>query len=434
MDEFTRRGVLRAVGAAGAVGTVAVAGCLDASADGSPKGDDGIDKDDDYDEIAWRYDTGGSVETVRDGILYGQEDFVDGTGGVLALDAATGEPEWRFGRTGGYSSYTAPVVDEFVYTGYGDDAIGSGSGSVYALDDDGTERWTGETGSVYHRPRLADGLLVVGSDDGAVRGFDRDSGDERWTVSVEGEDAGEPAPTSPTVETVADGVAYVTDDETLYAFDLANGDERWRYDAENRLSSLTVTDTVYFTTRDCVGAISVDGTERWTIELDSVKRLRAVVRGTVFVVRGDDLFAIDAADGTERWSDEPDAGADTDRTIRIAAGAETDGDERIYIASDADSDSDPATLRALALDGDERWSTALGDVKESTKPEAKTETEPRSISTADGSVYVVTADAIHRYAFGGENHSAVPIADIWSHAVGELAYVGTRDAVYGLRF
>jgi hypothetical protein len=91
------------------------AGCLTTADDGS---DSGVADDGDSDADG---DTGGSgVETV-------EPDWVYDTGGVLALDAATCDREWVYGKTGGYSAYTPPVV-------VGDEMYAGSSGRVMALD------------------------------------------------------------------------------------------------------------------------------------------------------------------------------------------------------------------------------------------------------------------------------------------------------------
>ena len=70
---------------------------------------------------------------------------------------------------------------------------------------------------------IADGVVYVGTTDGAVRGLDLATGDDRWSWQ------GDPT-LSVRVDLVADGVVYANpNDGLLLAISTADGSERWRF-------------------------------------------------------------------------------------------------------------------------------------------------------------------------------------------------------------
>lgn len=155
--------------------------------------------------------------------------YVDGNSGALqALDAATGEPVWRYECA--TPLYTAPAAgpDGVVYLPEGEalvalDAsgeelwkaplsarpgepavspdgetvfVGDASGTVLALDaDTGALTWRVSAGGpVRHAPALADGVLAVTSGDHTVALVDADRGLLQGQVEVDGYASGSPVP------------------------------------------------------------------------------------------------------------------------------------------------------------------------------------------------------------------------------------------------
>ncbi|MFP9193655.1 hypothetical protein ACLI4Q_18705 [Natrialbaceae archaeon A-CW1-1] len=108
MNRVTRRSVL-------GIGTTTLlasaAGCLSRD-DGTSNSGSPADGSDDDDENGgsfanasdpWTYETSVFLETVAEGLVLGQEDFREGTGGLVALDVDTGEHRWGYGESGGYT-------------------------------------------------------------------------------------------------------------------------------------------------------------------------------------------------------------------------------------------------------------------------------------------------------------------------------------------
>jgi len=417
--ELGRRSFLAASG----VLVVGAAGCVtgdgdsgssdDGSADGSPAGNDGSGDDgangnangtvDDRNgegirtaDPEWRYGTGGSVAAVEDGVVYGIEGFPDGSGGVVALDAATGEHLWGYGETGGYSSYTPPVVDGAVYVGYGDDAIGSGSGHVAAIADDGTERWRRETGSVYAPPVPHCDGLYVGSDDRRIYRLDAETGEVAWS-----HDVGPPTGRAEvSVAAVQDGMVYATTEDRLLALDASDGTERWiARPGGGRIRSVRAGEQVYAATRERVAALE-SGELQWTSNRTGGSIL-AVRDGTVYASDGFQFAALDAASGKERW------GLETDDRHAVGVG-----------------DAGPAVgvreVRALDSAGETRWQRSLDG------------SPIEFLGLSADAIYASTHASVFRLDGSGEILAESPVGSLRDLLVADRAYAATDDQLLAL--
>lgn len=382
-----RRTVLRAVGAAGLAGLSATSGCLGAL-DGA-FGRDGP---------GWRHGVGGWVDAVESGLVLGREvtddrgvfDLGGGDGSVFALDAATGEREWSYGETGAYSFYTAPTVDGGIFFGLGDDAGGSGNGAVYALDVDGTERWTRDVGSVYHPPRVADGVVYAGSDDYVVRAFDAEDGEVLWSADGFGDD--------PEVVGVADAVIVAAGG--LIGLDPDDGHVRWRCDVPGVPHMATLADGVAYAASESLVAVR-DGERLWQADVDGV--LGTVAAGHVFARAPNRAVAVDAANGEVAWRSER-----TDLWFAVGGGT-------LYVAGDRLSAVDVGNWT-------EHWSRPLGGSR------------ARRVATDAGGrvAYVATEDeTVHAFATDGERDWQRTVdSPVESAFVEDRLYLGTRESLY----
>jgi PQQ-dependent dehydrogenase (methanol/ethanol family) len=127
--------------------------------------------------------SGGSMEAapiVVNGVMY----IPTGTGGVLALDAATGAIKWRYQSSGrGGTNRGVAVGDGKVFSS-------GGGNTLVALDQEtGELTWTakvGDRGTTVAPAVYYDGLVYMGTSggEGGVRGyfaaFDAKSGKEKW--------------------------------------------------------------------------------------------------------------------------------------------------------------------------------------------------------------------------------------------------------------
>lgn len=422
-----RRALLAATGTA----AVGLAGCLDRLGDdddsgnpddsdgpdtpeGTATGDDTEDTDDQADSDApadaeWSHGVGGSVNAVAAGRVFFIETFGDDTGGdgaFAALDAETGEHSWSYGSSHGYSAFTDPAVADALYVGYGDDAIGSGSGELYALEFDGTERWTFDTGSVYDRPRLREGTVYVGSDDGVIRAIDADEGTLEWRFEVATDESG--GPPDPSVLAVDDDAVYVGGEE-LVALDRSDGEERWRFgDEDASIRTAFVHDGVaYVRDWDTVSAV-VDGEAEWSRTFDPRPHLNVTDDGRLFARSGDAVVRIDPADGEDRWAFDG-----------VEYGPWAVAGDSVYVAGG------DVVHSVDASDGELRGKETVGDGDIGRIRVAED-------ADADHAVFVEEANrAIHRVSPDGEvTWSEQVPGDVLGYVVDDLVFVGTHEGVH----
>jgi eukaryotic-like serine/threonine-protein kinase len=200
----------------------------------------------------WKFSTGGpapSSPAVAEGRAY----FGSYDGRFYAVDSRTGKLKWKFKTGGErrfearglhgmqpknqtfpdpYDVYlSSPVVAQ------GTVYFGSGDGNLYALDAvSGEMQWKFQTGDVVHAsPAYVEGTVYVGSWDSFFYAVDATTGHEKWRFHG-GEDpmihnqAG--FQSSPAV---VGGVVYTgCRDSNVYALDASTGKEKWR--AYNQMS------------------------------------------------------------------------------------------------------------------------------------------------------------------------------------------------------
>ena len=125
-----------------------------------------------------------------------------------SLDAKTGKPNWRAALKvnpwGGPSVLGNTIVVSGSTVGYDPKELKGARGELAAFDLAGKPKWAKPIkGGVVSCAALANGLAIVTATDGKVRGYDLETGMNRWIYN-----AGAPlfAPVA-----VVDGVAYVGD-------------------------------------------------------------------------------------------------------------------------------------------------------------------------------------------------------------------------------
>ncbi len=304
----------------------------------------------------------------------------DGT--VSALDAATGDPVWRF-ETGG-AVQSSPAVLDVPGTAGRTVFVGSSDGNVYALDAaTGEKRWQFEAGSrvtssptvigdaVGDRESPAEGGTVfVGSSDGTVSALNAATGDPVWRSETGGA-----VRSSPTVASVPAGdgsterrVFVGSNDDEVVALDAATGERVWRFGTNgNVVSSPTV---VNVTDTDAGGTVG------WTVFVGS---------GKFSLATDDTLYAIDATTGTETWQFETGGAVRSSPTV-----ATVDGTQTVFAGSD-----DNSVYAVEAATGDERWAfETAGSVGSS--PTVVDSSTPDNharvvVGSLDGNVYALDA-------------------------------------------
>ena len=236
--------------------------------------------------------------------VVGRRSIVDrgGSPSLTALDAASGEREWREG----IRVSASPVVDD-------------GTAFVPLVDDEGTavtaraaasgaERWTTRlsTPDVFAAPAVGEGVYVATREDadgeGRLVALTRD-GEVRWTESLEGEAYKGPLVAGPSAAGGDEAVFVGTDAGYVYAFE-ADGSRRWRASLDGAVNTTpAVADgLVYATSPRNVVAMDVEtGEGVWSGAVDHVDKTGLGLGGGMVHVGGNEVAAFDADDGAARW-------------------------------------------------------------------------------------------------------------------------------------
>ncbi|WP_137285095.1 outer membrane protein assembly factor BamB family protein [Halorussus salinisoli] len=378
-------------------------------------------------EVSWRFDGGtptmNASPVVADGTV-----FVPGSGDpgyVHAIDATTGESEWRFDPDG-YAASAPAVADGVLY-------VGTWGKKFYAVDaETGEKLWENDVGHRFgsSSPAVADGtvyvgtngdgpLVVSGSEDEeqyescAVLALDDATGDERWRY----DDFGEKDNVDSSIA-VADGRVYFGGESAVYALDADSGSVAWSREISTHPDSspAVVDGTVYYGAPfdggeggDPARLWALDaatGETSWTagIEDANLRTSPAVADGTVYVAassmrvcagvggtgtedgesncsgqnRGQ-LYAVDAASGDRQWTAE--FRTDARSSPAVAGGA-------VYVGNDDG-------ISAVTTDGESLWRISFeGDREDGPYVDS-------SPAVADGRVFVGASDG-HLRAIGGK--------------------------------
>jgi eukaryotic-like serine/threonine-protein kinase len=186
-------------------------------------------------------------------------------------------------------------------------------------------KWQFKTqGSIASSPAIANGVVYIGSADGALYAVDQKSGQQKWKTQTRGPVASSPA--------VADGmVFFLSYDGGFYSLDASTGARKWRFATgyEKRFeakglhggapSEQTMPDAhdvflsspavfngrVYFGSSDgnIYALDEKTGVLHWKFETKgSVHASPAIAGGTIYIGSWDSyLYALDAESGAEKW-------------------------------------------------------------------------------------------------------------------------------------
>lgn len=178
-------------------------------------------------------------------------------------------------------------------------------GIVYALDERGEPRWTyNASAELTTRAVVAGDAVLVGTVDGRILAVRATDGTERWTTTL-GSGVEQRRVTS---VVAVDRTVYAMSGSSLHALDTQRGDEQWSLGVDGRTSAGPVVtgDGVYVGTATESGgkllARTHSGEARWTREFDTrVTALAAGPDGTAYVGTTAGLRAV-AADGSDLWT------------------------------------------------------------------------------------------------------------------------------------
>lgn len=176
-------------------------------------------------ETIWRTEVSdaiGSSPVYYDGLVYAATEFYTPSGGIVALDAATGAIRWEDTRVTNHAhSQTGLDPEAGVF------AAGSNDGSLYVWDLATRDfRGTFETGGAIKGPVcMYDGLAVFGSWDNHVYAVDTDSLEDVWRYEASGKVMAGAA------RHPASGLLVIgSHDGYVHALDAATGERQWRFD------------------------------------------------------------------------------------------------------------------------------------------------------------------------------------------------------------
>lgn len=260
--------------------------------------------------IRWRMrtDMGDMGDTILTPFLLGKSVYVaSAKGQLLRLNAANGRREWRVRAgltiTGGVGGGDGLVV------------VGGEKGKVLAYGEDGKLRWTAQaTSEVLSPPAIADGIVVVRSEDGNIAGLDATSGKRKWLyehtlpVLVLRNSAG---------VVIRNGTVYAGfAGGKLVALDLATGNAKWEttlseprgtteLERISDITSLPVVDDQEVCAVSYQGRVGcfglAQGNLRWSRKFSSDKGLVMDDKNLYVVSVAGDVVALDKNTGSSAW-------------------------------------------------------------------------------------------------------------------------------------
>lgn len=188
-----------------------------------------------------------------------ENSVIDANGELQALDARNGDTMWES------ETYTAAWNAP---TYHSDSLYVTGSEIISSFAVPGGEQeWSHDIGSnVFTTPAIADGMVLVGSDDGNVYALNAESGDVEWTF-----EASDKVQSSPTVQS---GTVYVGDKSgMLYALSAATGETVWETELDDIIGvdGAVVYESSVYAFSGLVSVSSLDaatGETEWTTEFE----------------------------------------------------------------------------------------------------------------------------------------------------------------------
>ncbi len=343
---------------------------------------------------------------------------VDPLGGDFTLSLCL--PAWQFPTYGGILSSPAAGSDGTIYIGAGtsltDQILTSGypENSLYALNSNGTKKWSYATGSPVELASPAvgnDGNVYIGSGDKKLYALTASTGALKWTYTATTAIISAPAIAS-------DGTIYFRDDTTLYAL-TNNGTSatlKWSFalaGATYGSPAIANDGTVYVgATGGNFYAVNPSGTQKWkfTANGDIYTAPAIASDGTVYLATLNGYVYALNPNGTQKWVWILPSYSITSSPVLAPDGT-------VYFGAYDHK------LHALSSSGTEKWSCLLGDEVRAATPAVGNDGSIY-IPAYDGRVYVVSAAGavVRSYATAGLIRSSPMIAN------GQLI-VGSSDSL-----
>ena len=241
---------------------------------------------------------------MSDGVVY-----ASAANDLYALDAANGDLLWRYGWR--YAAMSEPAASSgVVYVGSDHD----GGYYLDAVDGGSGERlWSYNTGEKLNfGPVVSGGVVYARSFGCTVHAVDAATGTPQWVHNPGGHYL-----LSPLV--LSDGAVHVEsyDDRAIYGLDAATGELLWRYQTGGEPHWPTVSEGVVYAQwsdgiSDWVAAVNAaTGQQLWeyrtgtTGDASTADYPPVATDGTVYVLTGGYMDAVDTASGEQRWRYDP---------------------------------------------------------------------------------------------------------------------------------
>ncbi len=274
--------------------------------------------------------------------------FPSGDGYLYYVQAADGAPIWAFdARVAPRASYNNWWEGNIALGYDGVYYAGNTNFNYYAINPDGSLRWTYETGS--NNWSVAglgdDGTLFWASNDTFIRAV-RPDGVEKWTKRTLGFLAASAALGS-------DGTVYIGSfDSYFYALEPDTGKVKWKFKTHDHIYSSAAlgedvegnTDAIYFGSTDGIFyALTPEGEVRWTYDTgDPIRSSPALgaspeeAPGAIvyFGAGNGKLYALNTDTGSRRWSFDTTSSEPELRDRNDLNGSPALGETGVYIGGE----------------------------------------------------------------------------------------------------
>jgi len=300
-------------------------------------------------EVDWRTAAGSGLSpaatTASDRVYVGTTvgGFDASSTNLLAVDKSTGEVEWNL-SVGPGSSYAPPIVDgDRVYAASSEvesringDLAYIPMTTVVATTPDRQEVWNRSVKGAEATVRLHDGRLYVAGDLGNVTALNATTGDRVWNASVDADSVGLRVRNGTALVVARPSFRDSSDIGTLTAFNAATGERAWNASLES------------------IGQV------RWSED-------------GLYATSGPNVTALNSTAGERVWNATVGKQTSPGRLSSGSATAIAFDDERVYALNQSGG-----VVALNATTGDERWRTKLTTATE----------RPGRFLAADGQVFV----------------------------------------------